>query len=150
MLEELYQEEILDASKSTRFRGDLQGVEGAKDALVNNPLCGDNVHLWVKPSENKLECVCFSGHGCSISQASASMLSELVQGRSTEEAKIVVEAFKKLLAGKIEDSERELLHSLVALEGVRRFPARARCASIAFEALSKILEQISKNAGDKN
>lgn len=175
MLEELYQEAILESARSTAYRGDLTDRKNALNVLVHNPLCGDQVRLWIESgsldalepclkcpahvpiSEGSetgepasaaapsscINCARFSGHGCSISQASASMLCAAVEGKSAEEAALLIEDFKKLLNGSADHASRERLGELVSLEGVRRFPARARCASIAFEALAAVLRKDS-------
>lgn len=148
MLEELYQETIIELSRSQQYRGDLRDQPHACDVCMHNPLCGDCVHLWIEPGENGvLGKVRFCGHGCSISQASATMMASLIEGRDAEFAKQLIEDFKLLMAGKLDESDpaRQRLDTLLALEGVRRFPARQRCAALAFDALTGTLKRLSEH-----
>ena len=148
MLEELYQETILELSRSQEYRGDLKDQPHACDVCMHNPLCGDCVHLWIEPAaDGVLGKVRFCGHGCSISQASATMMAALIEGRDAEFAKQLIEDFKLLLSGKLpeDDPARVRLDHLVALEGVRRFPARQRCAALAFDALTGTLNRLAEH-----
>ena len=143
MSEELYQEAILESARSTAHRGDLKGRASALNILVHNPLCGDQVHLWMECDGDCIHCARFSGHGCSISHPAAAMVCAAVDGRSPQEAAALVDDFKQLLSGAADEAAKSRLGEIVSLEGVRRFPARARCASIAFEALASLLRKES-------
>lgn len=138
MLEELYQEVILDYSQSTQHRGDLAACPGARHELVHNPLCGDNVDLWISVEEGAVVDIKFTGNGCAISQASAALLADLVRGKKVDELAGVIDDFQKLLDGDDSSEVRERLGPIVALEGVRKFPVRRRCAALAFEALRRL------------
>ena len=139
MFEDLYQEIILESSRSTAFRGDLADVPNALNEVVRNPLCGDTIDLWLDVQDGTVKDIKFAGQGCAISQASASLLAELVRGKRISELSDLVSDFQALLDGECGDSQRKVLGPLVALEGVRQFPIRRRCALLAFEALQRIV-----------
>jgi nitrogen fixation NifU-like protein len=138
MLEDLYQQVILDSSRSLRHRGELSKSEHACHELVHNPLCGDTVDLWFEIEDGVVREVKFSGQGCTISQASASLMAEVIEGRTLADAISCIDDFQSLLSGQADESTRQRLGSLVALEGVKKFPVRMRCAMLAFEALRRI------------
>ena len=138
MSDELYQEIILESSRSTAHRGELSALPTARHEMMRNPLCGDIVDLWIDVRDGVVKDVKFAGHGCAISQASASLLAEIAVGKRLEELSDVVSSFQALLDGELEDEKKKALGPLVALEGVRQFPIRRRCASLAFEALQRI------------
>lgn len=139
MFEDLYQEIILESSRSDLFRGDLSAVPTARHELVRNPLCGDTVDLWVDVQDGVVKDVRFAGQGCAISQASASLLAELIRGKEISALAGIVSDFQSLLDGECAEGQRKILGPLVALEGVRQFPIRRRCALLAFEALQRIV-----------
>jgi nitrogen fixation protein NifU and related proteins len=137
-LEELYQEVILDHSRRPRNFGVLE----KPDVLVHgdNPACGDEIHLGVQfGSEGKLEEIKFSGQGCAISQASASMMTAKLKGKSREQAMEMARTFKDLVTGESEQSKS--LGDLQLLQGVRKFPQRVKCAMLAWRALEQALTQ---------
>lgn len=140
----LYQELILDHYRRPRNKGELEGA--TRSAVMKNPLCGDEVALHVKVEGDKLSDVRFSGRGCSISQASASMMTQLVKGKSASEIAELGDTFRDLVMGApASDSEATgKLGSLRALGGVSRFPARVKCALLAWNALETAM---SKPAG---
>jgi nitrogen fixation NifU-like protein len=108
---------------------------------VKNPLCGDEIGLQVAFEG---DCVCdlkFSGRGCSISQASASMMTQLVKGKSTEEIDAIRKQFRDLMIGAPSDADEAQLGPLRALSGVARFPARVKCALLAWNALESALAE---------
>ena len=138
MFEDLYDELILDHSNSPRNRGALG--DGAHQAHLHNPLCGDEIKLSVSFDGEKLSDIKFDGVGCAISQAAASMMTELVQGATIEELQSLANDFSELLKGNASDATREKLGELAALEGVKNYPLRIRCAYLVFEALERILK----------
>lgn len=136
-LDELYKEVILDHYKSPRNR------RGVPDATIscskNNPLCGDEITVSAHVEDDVMTDVGFEGQGCSISQASASMLTEAVKGRSTGDAEKVAAEFRGMMAGEVEPDEDEF-GDLLALKGVVRYPVRIKCAVLAWDALQEALE----------
>jgi nitrogen fixation NifU-like protein len=132
-LDQLYQEIILDHYKRPRGRG-LRDPYGGEAHHVN-PTCGDEVTLRVRAVDGRLVDVSYDGMGCSISQASASVLHELLNGRATEEIPAVHEAFVELLSGRGQVvPDEELLGDGVAFAGVARYPARVKCALLPWMA----------------
>lgn len=138
-LEELYQEVILDHSRRPRNFGTLPNA----DVLVHgdNPSCGDEIHLGVHfDGEGKLAEIKFSGQGCAISQASASMMTMKLKGKTRSEAVDLASAFKNLVTTDA-PSETKALGDLQFLQGVRKFPQRVKCAMLAWRAAEQALAQ---------
>jgi nitrogen fixation NifU-like protein len=135
-VEDLYREIILDHYRSPRNK--RRGVEGAIAVKHDNPLCGDELHLSVDVQDGELADVAFDGKGCSISQASASMMTEAVQGKSVKDALGLTETIRQMMHG---TSPHEDLGDLMALEGVAKFPVRVKCALLAWMALKDALTQ---------
>jgi len=138
-LRELYQEIILEHNKSPRnyrvMTDATRKVEGF------NPLCGDHFTVFVKLNDGIIEDVSFQGTGCAISKASASVMSTIVKGRSRKEAELLFEKFHKLVRGELSGSgESAGLGSLAAFSGVSEFPARVKCASLAWHTLHAALD----------
>ena len=138
-LEELYQEVILDHSRRPRNFGELP------DASVrvhgDNPSCGDEIHLAVKfGGDGSLENIKFSGHGCAISQASASLMTMKLKGKSHDAAMSLLRAFQALVTGDTSEDRPEL-GDLRLLRGVRKFPQRVKCAMLAARAAEQALQQ---------
>lgn len=133
MLDELYREIILDHYTRPRNRGKLESADIAVEGV--NPSCGDEISLYARVRDGRLEEVRFEGRGCSISQASASMMTEAVRGKTLEAAEELVDRFKGMMHGEPPDEHR--LGDLVALQGVRRFPVRIKCATLAWVALQQ-------------
>ncbi len=136
-LRELYQEVILDHSKRPRNFG--APVEYTCTAEGHNPLCGDQVAIYLKISEGIVESAHFEGAGCAISQASASMLTEEVRGKSVEEAQELFRQFRDMATGKTE-ADIDEIGQLAALAGVREFPIRIKCATLAWHAMEAALK----------
>lgn len=136
-LDDLYREVILDHYSHPRNKGALDDadikVEGA------NPLCGDELSIYVKLADGKISDVAFVGRGCSISQASASMMTEQIKGKSLDEAKDLVGQFKAMMHG--DPVPDETLGDLMALQGVRKFPVRIKCATLSWVALEQGVEE---------
>ncbi len=137
-LEELYQEVILDHHQNPRGRAVLFPLD--REAQVFNPLCGDEVKVMLKMDGDKIAQLNFMGHGCSISQASASMMTEQCLGKTLVEVREIYQKVSALIKGVGGDSSDKTIGDVVALGGVRKFPARQRCAMIAWEALLKCVE----------
>ncbi len=135
-LEELYREVILDHYKSPRNKRDLPGAELA--CTRNNPLCGDEITVHAHIEDERVAEVTFEGQGCSISQASASMLTEAVGGKSVEEAAGLATSFRAMMEGTVEPTEEEF-GDLVALKGVVKYPVRIKCAVLAWDVLQEAL-----------
>jgi nitrogen fixation protein NifU and related proteins len=139
-LDELYQEVILDHYKHPRCQGCLSQPDSS--CALFNPLCGDQIDLCVNINSERLCEIGFCGHGCSISQASASMMSDLCKGKSIEDLEKLTNLFKALMRGQKSADDAQELGDAVALEGVRKFSARIKCAMLAWEALEKCVAQL--------
>ena len=138
-LEELYQTVILDHSRRPRNFGEL--VEADVHVHGDNPACGDEIDLGVKfGPDGSLAEIKFSGHGCAISQASASLMTMKLKGKSRPAAEEMASAFHELVAGESEDDPASL-GDLRLLRGVRKFPQRVKCAMLAWRALEEALRQ---------
>ena len=136
-IRELYQEMILDHNKSPRnFRVMLDAT-----SQVNgfNPLCGDKLVVYLKVQDGAVEDVSFQGTGCAISQASASMMTETVKGKSESEAKKLFEGFHAMLSGKTEPAH-DTLGKLAVFHGVNEYPARVKCATLAWHTMKTGLD----------
>jgi len=144
-LEEIYQEVILDHHKHPRCYGCVACPDAS--CALRNPLCGDQIALSVNIQEGKVSDIRFSGQGCAISQASASMMSDLCRGKSLETAAKLAAYFRAMMRGEKNAVDLSELGDAVALEGVRNFSARVRCAMLAWEALEKCLQDL--RAGKK-
>ena len=138
-LEDLYQEVILDHSRRPRNFGDL--ADAAVRVHGDNPACGDEIHLGVKFGENGgLQDIKFTGHGCAISQASASLMTMKLKGKSRVEAMQMLDAFHELVTKEANDAPKAL-GDLRLLQGVRKFPQRVKCAMLAWRAVEQALQQ---------
>jgi nitrogen fixation NifU-like protein len=138
-LSALYQEVILDHYRRPRNRGTLDEPTGS--ASLRNPLCGDEVDVQVQLRDGRVADVKFGGRGCSISQASASMMTELVKGRTPDEVHALGERFAEMIRGSVEAAKDATLGQARALSGVSRFPTRVRCALIAWEAMERAVNR---------
>ena len=133
----LYQELILDHYRRPRNKGTLENADAS--AEMKNPLCGDEITLQVMFEGDGLGDLRFSGRGCSISQASASMMTQLVKGKDVSEVNALRHRFREMMLGDASAVSDEKLGSLRALSGVARFPARVKCALLAWNALENAL-----------
>lgn len=143
-LEELYQEVILDHSRRPRNFGVLE----KPDVLVHgdNPACGDEIHLGVQfGAGDKLQEIKFSGQGCAISQASASMMTMKLKGKSRSEAAEMARTFHNLVTGEATEQSKSL-GDLQLLQGVRKFPQRVKCAMLPWRAVEQALAQTAGEA----
>jgi nitrogen fixation NifU-like protein len=134
----LYQELILDHYRRPRNKGALAAATGS--ASLRNPLCGDEVDVQVEVRDGRVADVKFGGRGCSISQASASMMTELVKGLTPDEVRQLGERFAEMIRGDAEAAADKALGQARALSGVSRFPARVKCALIAWEAMARAVK----------
>jgi nitrogen fixation NifU-like protein len=134
----LYQEMILDHYRRPRNKGTLEKPDASVE--MKNPLCGDEITLQVAFDGESVCDLRFSGRGCSISQASASMMTQLVKGKSPEAIDAIRKEFRDLMLGNAPADESQL-GSLLALSGVARFPARVKCALLAWNALERALAE---------
>jgi nitrogen fixation NifU-like protein len=155
-LEDLYREIILDHYRNPRNRGSID-VPPSQRIEAYNPLCGDEVVVYLLENNGILEDVRIEGQGCSISQSSASLMSAAVKGKTIEEVKSIISDFKKLMSiheSKLEDSpddaqmdiDTDAMGELAALQGVVRFPVRIKCAILAWNALAQGLDEISADS----
>jgi nitrogen fixation protein NifU and related proteins len=137
-LEALYQEVILDHNRKPR---NFREIENADRRIEGrNPLCGDEITLWLKLDGDQVADVSFKGTGCAISKSSASLMTSAVKGKSVADTKVLFDRFHDMITGKLPDGEREKMGSLAALGGVARFPIRVKCASLAWHALKAALD----------
>ena len=152
-LKELYQEIILDHGKNPR---NLRKTENFnKDAKGNNPLCGDNVHVYLKLNENKkVEDISFEGSGCAISMASASIMTDLVRGKEEKEVKEIVEDFLGMIkenpdlkSDKLKEDEKT---KLMCLSGVKQYPMRVKCATLSWHTLVSAIDNKQEAINTEN
>ena len=139
-LRELYQELILDHGRRPRNFGPLDGA--THDAVGHNPLCGDRITLHVRMNGDVVDKVTFEGQGCAISQASASLLTDAVKGRRLDDVLSLFRKMTALVTGRDDDAEREgvELGKLAVFGGVRQYPMRVKCATLAWHTLHNALE----------
>jgi nitrogen fixation protein NifU and related proteins len=137
-LEELYKEVILDHYRAPRNKGRLE----PHDIMLerNNPLCGDELELYLKFEGDDLQGITFQGKGCSISMASASMMTEKVAGLGAKDAAALAESIKRMMAGE-EEGDPDELGDLVSLKGVVKYPVRIKCALLGWNTLLEALEE---------
>ena len=146
-LKDLYQEIILDHGKNPRNLGKFDNYN--KDAKGNNPLCGDNVHVYLRLNENKkVEDIAFEGHGCAISMASASIMTDMVRGKEEKEVKEIVTDFLGMIKEK-ESLETNILKDdektkLMSLSGVKQYPMRVKCATLSWHTLTSALDNLDQ------
>lgn len=143
-LDDLYQELILDHYRKRRHAGALDAPSVAVDH--NNPLCGDEIHLELLIEDGRVADVRHSGQGCSISQASASMMSEAAAGLPVDDALDLVEHFRLMMHGQ-QTPDEDRLGDAIALEGVAKYPVRVKCALLSWMALKDAIETHERNGG---
>jgi nitrogen fixation NifU-like protein len=137
-LSELYQQVILDHNKKPRNFRKLEQATRTVEGL--NPLCGDQLTLYVDLDGDRINDIAFQGSGCAISRASASMMTDSLKGKTTAEAEALFEDVHKMLTADMEDEiDVDELGKLAVLSGVREFPTRVKCASLSWHALHKVL-----------
>jgi len=154
-LKQLYQDIILEHGKSPRNLGKCEGY--SHEAKGYNPLCGDKVHVYLKlHNGKKVEDLTFEGDGCAISLASASIMTELVKGKSFEETKEIMDAFLNMIKNTSEIQTNHLDEDektkLMSLSGVKKFPMRVKCATLSWHTLNSAIkgkkEEINTEAID--
>lgn len=134
-LDDLYRRVIMDHYKNPRNRGSFEDESVTID--LNNPTCGDKIQLQMQIEDGKVKAAKFQGEGCSISLSSASMMTDAVKGKTLDEALELAEHFSSLMKGEQAEFEYE---DIEALSGVNKFPARIKCATLAWNALRKGIE----------
>lgn len=145
-LEMLYRTLIKEHSQNPKNKRTLEEISGEMELL--NPACGDLVNVQFRLADNKIEDIAFEGHGCAISMASASLMTELMQGKSIEEVLILIDLFSELVKGN-KELETEPLGDAVFLQGVAQFPTRIRCANLSWHALEEALKKFKEDQGDE-
>jgi nitrogen fixation NifU-like protein len=144
-LDDLYKEVILDHYKTPRNKRALDGATVSRSK--NNPLCGDEITIHAHVEDGAVIDIAFQGQGCSISQASASMLTESVKGKSVAEASEVVQGFRGMMEG-VTPPDEDAFGDLVALHGVVKYPVRIKCAVLAWDVLQEALTDGSGSPAD--
>ena len=134
-LDQLYRSVIMDHYKNPRNKGSLEDESVTID--MNNPTCGDRIHLTLKVEDGIVQDAKFDGEGCSISMSSASMMTQIIKGRKIEEALELAGIFSKMMLGEEFDVDKYDLGDVEALQGVAKFPARIKCATLAWKAMEK-------------
>lgn len=143
-LDEIYKEVILDHYKRPRNKRELPGAQ--LTCTRNNPLCGDEIAVFARVEDGRVAEVTFQGAGCSISQSSASMMTEAVTDTSIEDALGLVADFRGMMAGEVEPDE-DRFGDLVALKGVVQYPIRIKCAILAWDVLQEALQGAGEASG---
>jgi nitrogen fixation NifU-like protein len=138
-LSELYQNVILEHNRSPRNYRVME--EADRQAEGNNPLCGDQLTVWLKLDGDVITDVSFQGLGCAISRASASLMTAAVKGKSRREAEEMFQRFHRLVTGAPDVSDPETLGKLAVFSGVSEYPARVKCASLPWHTLRAALEE---------
>jgi len=143
-LKQLYQDIILEHGKSPRNLGKCEGY--SHEAKGYNPLCGDRVHVYLKlDTGKKVENLTFEGDGCAISLASASIMTELVKGRTINEAKEIMSAFLNMIKNTSEMKSNYLDEDqktkIMSLSGMKQFPMRVKCATLSWQTLNSAMEE---------
>ena len=134
-LDQLYRSVIMDHYKNPRNKGSL--AEDSVTIDMNNPTCGDRIHLTLKVEDGIVKDAKFDGEGCSISMSSASMMTQIIKGKKIEEALELADIFSKMMLGEEFDVDKYDLGDVEALQGVAKFPARIKCATLAWKAMEK-------------
>ncbi|MBN8235499.1 SUF system NifU family Fe-S cluster assembly protein [Halobacillus kuroshimensis] len=134
-LDTLYRQVIMDHYKNPRNRGSIEGNPMVVD--MNNPTCGDRIQVYLQVEDGLVQEAKFDGEGCSISLSSASMMTQAIKGRPVDEALKMSELFSDLMQGKDIDEDGLDLGDIEALQGVAKFPARIKCATLAWKAMEK-------------
>ncbi|MBA4122838.1 MAG: SUF system NifU family Fe-S cluster assembly protein [Acidobacteria bacterium] len=137
-LNDLYQEVILDHNKNPRNFREIETANFKADGY--NPLCGDQLKVFLEVEDERVKDVSFVGSGCAISKASASMMTQVVKGKSKEEAEKMFDEFHRMVLGELdEETEENNLGKLKIFAGVREFPARVKCASLSWHTMNAAL-----------
>jgi len=139
-LHDLYQEVIVDHNRRPRNFGEL--ADANREAEGYNPLCGDRLHIWLKVNDDGvIEDVRFTGEGCAISMASASLMTEALKGRSFDEFQRIFDSFQHMVTADLaEGPDEDVLGKLAVLAGVREFPSRIKCAILCWHTMKSAVE----------
>jgi nitrogen fixation NifU-like protein len=137
-LNELYQNVILEHNRSPRNYRSMADTD--RKAEGHNPLCGDQLTVWVRLDDEVIQDASFQGSGCAISRASASLMTSAVKGRTRREAEELFRRFQRLVTGTLEPAETETLGKLAVFSGVSEFPIRVKCASLSWHTLKAALD----------
>jgi len=137
-LKDLYQEVILDHNRNPRNCYIMDGASCTADG--HNPLCGDIVKVYLRIENGIIEEISFQGQGCAICTASTSLMTESVQGKSVEEAQGLFDEFHQMLTG-VAEEQGVVLGKLQVFEGVREYPVRVKCATLAWHTLNAAMEE---------
>jgi nitrogen fixation NifU-like protein len=140
-LDELYQEQILDHNKSPRNFRVMENANHRAEGF--NPLCGDHVTVYVRLRDGRIEDISFQGSGCAISKASASMMTAELKGKQEADAQELFDKVHKMLTGEGADAAQGL-GKLAVLSGVCKFPARVKCATLAWHTMNSALKSVSE------
>lgn len=146
-LDQLYRAVILEHSSNPRYRGTVENSNVQVE--LKNPVCGDVIQIQLLIEENVIKEACFDGYGCTISTASASMMTETIIGKTSEEAVELANEFSKVVQGQ-ETKNKSALGDALMLSGVAKFPARIKCATLSWKALEKALAEKSHAAPEEH
>ncbi|MGJ9457511.1 Fe-S cluster assembly sulfur transfer protein SufU [Oceanobacillus sp. CF4.6] len=138
-LDTLYRQVIMDHYKNPKNRGNIDGDAVTID--MNNPTCGDRIQLQMQVEDGIVKDAKFDGEGCSISMSSASMMTQAIKGKKVEDAINMSHAFSNMMLGNEIDTEEFDLEDIEALQGVAKFPARIKCATLAWKAMEKGVQE---------
>ena len=142
-LRDLYQEVIFDHNRNPR---NFRVIENADREVEGfNPLCGDRLTLYLKIADGVIQDASFQGSGCAISTASVSLMTEIIKGKTEQEVEQLFETFHKMTTGKDQEVNLEAVGKLAVLAGVREYPARVKCATLAWHTLDAALKNEQKS-----
>jgi nitrogen fixation NifU-like protein len=137
-LRDLYQEVIFDHNRNPRNFRIIENADRKVEGF--NPLCGDHLTLFLKMNADTIEDASFQGSGCAISTASVSLMTEIIKGKTETEAETLFKLFHEMTTGKTEEIQLEAVGKLAVLAGVREYPARVKCATLAWHTLDAALK----------
>jgi len=144
----LYKEVILDHYRTPRNRGIIEEPDFKEGG--HNPSCGDTLEIFVDVDENQLiNAISFEGHGCSISMASSSMMTELMEGKSLDEALELVDVFEGMMEGETEFPDTDEFLDVSSLQGVADFPVRLKCATLAWDTIKRGITKYRSDGDEK-
>jgi nitrogen fixation NifU-like protein len=142
-LDDLYRDIIIDHYRHPRHKGHLASPSATHEGL--NPLCGDEVTVEVLLDDGRVADIAYTGSGCSISQSSASMMTQAVAGKSVDDVRHLIGEFTSMMRGS-DEADPEEIGDLEALSGVRKFPVRIKCATLGWHTLAEALNEASGTA----
>ena len=144
-LSELYQNVILEHNRSPRNYRAMDGADAKAEG--HNPLCGDQLTVWLRLDGDVVRDVSFQGSGCAISKASASLMTSAVKGKTVPEVEALFARFHRLVTGTLPAGETETLGKLAVFSGVSEFPVRVKCATLSWHTLRQAMEEAGRRAG---